>query len=68
MIMGNPTCDLDSAVCALVYGFVQYEKHKNDEVDVVPVLNITRDEYRLKTEVVYFLRKFGVDKDALTFK
>ena len=67
-VLGNPTCDLDSAVCALVQGYLEYLLRPKNEFIVVPVLNVTRNEFRLKTEVVYHLRQCAINADLLTFR
>lgn len=71
IVLGNQTCDLDSAVCALVQGFYEYvELRKNDCTSkmVIPVMNIPEKEFRIKTEVVYYLKKYNIHSDLLTFR
>ncbi|XP_011494876.1 PREDICTED: protein prune homolog [Ceratosolen solmsi marchali] len=70
VVLGNPTCDLDSAVCALAYGFLKYKEteKKDTKIGVIPMLNITKDEFYLRNEVVYYLRYCNVSKDLLTFR
>lgn len=71
VVLGNPTCDLDSAVCALVQGLLEYteaEKHGLTNVAVIPVMNIPEKEFRIKTEVVYSLKSHGIPLNLLTFK
>lgn len=61
LIIGNESCDLDSAVSAigLAYHLTnQRPNTRNNAVDYyVPVLNVPRDKLPLKSEVVHFLRK-----------
>ncbi|XP_058799640.1 exopolyphosphatase PRUNE1 [Phymastichus coffea] len=69
VVLGNPTCDLDSAVCALAKGYLEYREQAVSRITgVIPVLNVTRDEFRLRTEVVYYLKRCGVPRDLLTFR
>ncbi|XP_043286357.1 exopolyphosphatase PRUNE1 [Venturia canescens] len=71
VVSGNSTCDLDSAVCALVLGYYQYESLAEDDkkkIAVIPIMNISEREYRIKTEVVWFLRANGIHSDAITFR
>ncbi|KAL2736603.1 exopolyphosphatase PRUNE1, partial [Vespula maculifrons] len=73
IVLGNQTCDLDSAVCALVQGFCEYlnetKKNKNEEnVAVIPILNVAKKEFRIKTEVIYYFRKHGISEELLTFR
>ncbi|KAJ8668423.1 hypothetical protein QAD02_010086, partial [Eretmocerus hayati] len=75
IVLGNPSCDLDSAVCALVQGYLEREilsstTGKNDGLDfvVLPVMNVSRREFRVKTEVVFFLKRCQVSENLLTFR
>lgn len=71
VVLGNPSCDLDSAVCALLQGLSEYlDERKSDRSDtgVIPVLNIPEKELRVKTEVVYYFRRHGIPSDLLTFR
>lgn len=69
VVLGNETCDLDSAVCALVQGFFLASKVKEEKgLSVIPVMNILEKEFRVKTEVVYYLRKHNVASNLLTFR
>ncbi|KAJ6635440.1 Exopolyphosphatase PRUNE1 [Pseudolycoriella hygida] len=63
IVLGNDSCDLDSACCALCLAFF-YNKHRQSiadlvrvETPIIPVLNTSRTNLPLKTEVTYFLRK-----------
>ncbi|XP_047103073.1 exopolyphosphatase PRUNE1-like isoform X2 [Schistocerca piceifrons] len=70
IVLGNETCDVDSAVCSLVYAYIrqglsavlQETKH------YIPVLNINEEDKVLKAEVFYFLEKYGVPVDCLQFR
>ncbi|XP_008208195.1 exopolyphosphatase PRUNE1 [Nasonia vitripennis] len=71
VILGNSTCDLDSAVCALAHGFLEYkeaEEREDESLAVIPVMNVSRQEFRLRTEVVYYLNRCNVPQDLLTFR
>lgn len=60
-MIGNESCDLDSAVSAigLAYHLTNQRPNTQDSsVDYyIPVLNVPRDKLPLKSEVVHFLRK-----------
>ncbi|KAG4076146.1 hypothetical protein HA402_011492 [Bradysia odoriphaga] len=69
IIIGNDSCDLDSAVCALALAFF-YTKHSRlieelvpVEIPIVPVLNTLRINLPLKTEVTYFLNKNKISQE-----
>ncbi|KZC04737.1 Protein prune like protein, partial [Dufourea novaeangliae] len=71
IVLGNGTCDLDSAVSALAQGYSEYlGKKKNAETDmaVIPLMNIFEREYRVKTEVIYFLNHHNIPTSLLTFR
>lgn len=59
--MGNESCDLDSAVSSLCLAYF-YEQHPiNPSLkNVVPVLNISRANLPLKTEVVYYMKQMSI--------
>lgn len=68
IILGNDSCDLDSAVCALTLAFF-YTKHPLSiadlrvETPIIPVLNTSRTNLALKTEVTYFLNENKIHQD-----
>ncbi|XP_012216865.2 exopolyphosphatase PRUNE1 [Linepithema humile] len=71
VVLGNQTCDLDSAVCALVQGLLEYVDTKNrgqSNIAVIPVMNIPEKEFRIKTEVVYSLRSHNIPLNLITFR
>lgn len=71
IVLGNQTCDLDSAVCALVQGLVEYvnvKKHGQNDHAVIPVMNIPEKEFRIKTEVVYSLKSHNIPLNLITFR
>ncbi|XP_067637166.1 exopolyphosphatase PRUNE1-like isoform X1 [Eurosta solidaginis] len=71
IILGNESCDLDSAVCAiaLAYHYQQQSVAKNKkEHHFLPVLNIPRSDYPLKTEVKYVFDKHEISLDNLSFR
>lgn len=68
-MLGNSTCDLDSVVCALVYGFFQHGKLGSSAELYVPLLNIRRADYSLRTDVTHVLGRCGLsDSSLLTFR
>uniref|UniRef100_A0A182JNP7 DHHA2 domain-containing protein n=1 Tax=Anopheles christyi TaxID=43041 RepID=A0A182JNP7_9DIPT len=70
-VIGNESCDLDSAVSSIAFAFHLHHSPKmlstwyqNDTL-VFPVLNVTRAELPLKTEVTFFLKREGIALDVL---
>lgn len=69
-VLGNESCDLDSAISALIYAYFlncQFIANKC-KTPVFPVLNIDQKEFPLRTETKYFLQKVGVDIEKLIFR
>ncbi|CAG2115816.1 unnamed protein product, partial [Medioppia subpectinata] len=57
LVVGNESCDLDSAVSAVGLAFIkhtEYNKVESNNRLVIPVLNTTRNELQLKTEVIFW--------------
>jgi exopolyphosphatase len=71
LIVGNMSCDLDSVASALGMG-MYYAATAPRNVDAagvaavpVPVVRASRDDLRLRAEVMYSLRACGIDPGAL---
>uniref|UniRef100_A0A182S4W7 DHHA2 domain-containing protein n=1 Tax=Anopheles funestus TaxID=62324 RepID=A0A182S4W7_ANOFN len=71
-VIGNESCDLDSAVSSIAFAFhLQHVPtllstwYQKDSTIVFPVLNVTRAELPLKTEVTFFVRRHGIALDDL---
>jgi hypothetical protein len=69
-VLGNGTCDLDSAMSSLVYAYyLQSSGDRMNSVHHVPVLNVHRDRYNLLTDVQHVLNQCGLsDPTLLTFR
>ncbi|KAH8317361.1 hypothetical protein KR074_010686 [Drosophila pseudoananassae] len=66
LVLGNESCDLDSAVSAMTLAFIYAQRYR--EHDYVPVLNIPRRDYPLKTEVGHMFGKCGISEPVLLFR
>ncbi|XP_055846780.1 exopolyphosphatase PRUNE1 [Episyrphus balteatus] len=67
VILGNESCDLDSVVSAIALAFF-YSKIYPDQSGFIPILNIPRTSFPIKTEVTYFLGKYNITDELLVFK
>lgn len=67
VVLGNESCDLDSASCAIALAFF-YSKIYPQKSGFVPVLNIPRSSFPIKTEVTFFLGKYNITDEILVFK
>ena len=63
-MLGNESCDLDSAVSALTYGYLLW-LCKDLKTSVIPVLNIPRRDLILRTEVVFWFQRHGFQIEDL---
>lgn len=71
IVLGNETCDLDSAVSTLIQAFSEYLdgiESKETDLATIPLMNIPKREYRVKTEVVFFFKLHNVPSDLLIFR
>lgn len=70
VVLGNESCDLDSAVSAIVYAFLLHSLQVDGQeaLGVVPVLNVPVADYPLKTEVTHWLQKHGIPQNSLLFR
>ncbi|XP_067886091.1 protein prune homolog 2-like isoform X2 [Heterodontus francisci] len=66
-VLGDRECDLESAVSALAYAYFLYKTHPTDHL-YVPVLNIRRSEFPLRTEVVFILQQLNISDSSLIFR
>ncbi|XP_046550475.1 protein prune homolog 2-like [Haliotis rubra] len=66
VVLGNEACDLDSAVSALVYSFYLHQTDASGSL-YIPVLDIPRCQYHLRTEITYLLSRHNIPPEILTF-
>ncbi|KAK3094336.1 hypothetical protein FSP39_000423, partial [Pinctada imbricata] len=67
VVIGNESCDLDSVVSALTFAFYLGQISADGTI-FIPVLNIQRSQYPLRTESTFFLRKNSITDELLTFR
>ena len=56
LVLGNESCDLDSAICAITLAHHLHSKNE-DRTLVLPVLNIPQEDVPLRTEVEFCIGK-----------
>ena len=66
VVLGNMACDLDSGVSSIVLAF--HRSVTSKERVILPVLNIVKEDYPLKTELVAALESEGVNESVLVFR
>ncbi|XP_045064857.1 exopolyphosphatase PRUNE1-like [Coregonus clupeaformis] len=67
VVLGNEACDLDSMVSALAYAYFLPKTLDSGKIPL-PVLNIPRQEFPLRTDNAFLLRESGLSQDDLVFR
>lgn len=65
-VTGNQLADMDSVVSAIVYAFF-YNKHYPDNQPYLPLVNIPRNELRLRRDIELLLNSHGIEDGHLYF-
>lgn len=66
IVCGNESADLDSVVSVLTYS---YFSHLNDPTsNIIPVVNISKDDLKLRRDVCYVLESSSISDDLLYYK
>ncbi|CAL8248870.1 unnamed protein product [Lota lota] len=65
VVLGNEACDMDSMVSGMAYA---YFLSKTLGTPVLPILNIPRSAFPLRTDNVFLLRQSGVPQELLLFR
>ncbi|NXT00063.1 PRUN1 Exopolyphosphatase, partial [Jacana jacana] len=68
VVMGNEACDLDSTVSALAMAYFLAKTTPAPRAAFIPVLNIPRAEFALRTETTFLLREQGIPATSLIFR
>ncbi len=63
-VVGNEAADLDSMASAVMYAYHRAASGEN----AVPLINIPRSDYKLRTEAVYLFDRCGIDVEDLLFE
>jgi hypothetical protein len=65
--IGNEALDLDSAVCSILYAYHLSILYAKEDVGVVPVLNLSKSDFRLRTETTFLFKTLGLSMEHLLF-
>ncbi|XP_053134267.1 exopolyphosphatase PRUNE1 isoform X4 [Hemicordylus capensis] len=68
VVMGNESCDLDSAVSALALSYFFAKTLLDSKAAFIPVLNIPRLDFPLRTESTFLLKQQHIPESALIFR
>jgi exopolyphosphatase len=66
LVLGNEAADLDSMAAAVGYAYALSSARPGEPM-FVPVINIPRADYKLRTEAAYLFSEAGVPVESLTF-
>ena len=64
IVVGNESADLDSIISANILAFAY---HKMGMQNVIPLINIERRDYKLRTESYGLLKRYDIDENDLIF-
>lgn len=67
VVVGNEASDLDSMASSLTYAWLEARRAGENDPPVVPVMNIPREDFPLRTEAVWLFREAGVEVEELLF-
>lgn len=65
-VTGNQSADMDSVVSAISYAYFYNQKNPSEQ-PYLPLVNITRDELRLRRDIVLLLQSHSISKYDLFF-
>lgn len=65
-VTGNQSADMDSVVSAITYAYFYNQKFPHEQ-PFLPLVNITRDELRLRRDIVLLLKSHEITKDEIFF-
>ncbi|KAG5842731.1 hypothetical protein ANANG_G00180820 [Anguilla anguilla] len=68
VVLGNEACDVDSMVSALSFAYFLFKTSGSSGRTPVPVLNIPRANFPLRTDSVFLLRESGLSQENLVFR
>ncbi|KAJ8267489.1 hypothetical protein COCON_G00126610 [Conger conger] len=68
VVLGNEACDVDSMVSALSFAYFLFKTSGSAGRTPVPVLNIPRADFPLRTDSVFLLRESGLAQQDLVFR
>ncbi|KAJ7307223.1 hypothetical protein JRQ81_009216 [Phrynocephalus forsythii] len=68
VVLGNEACDLDSMVSALALAYFFAKTSQEAKAAFVPILNIPRQDFPLRTESTYLLKEQQIPESSLVFR
>ncbi|XP_077115732.1 exopolyphosphatase PRUNE1 isoform X2 [Ranitomeya variabilis] len=68
VVLGNEACDLDSMVSAITLAYYLAKTSSSKNIVYIPVLNIPRQDFPLRTESTFFLKENCLLEALLIFR
>ncbi|XP_044305077.1 exopolyphosphatase PRUNE1 isoform X2 [Varanus komodoensis] len=68
VVLGNEACDLDSMVSAMAFAYFLAATCPESKAAFIPVLNIPRLDFPLRTESTFFLKQQHLPESFLVFR
>ncbi|XP_048337792.1 exopolyphosphatase PRUNE1 [Sphaerodactylus townsendi] len=68
VVLGNEACDLDSMVSALALAYFFAKTAPEKRAAFIPVLNIPRSDFPLRTESTFLLKEHRIPESAIIFR
>ena len=66
-VMGNEAADLDSMASSVVYAYYLQSFNSDDNCIYLPLINIPKEDFKLRTEAVYLFTEADIDTANLIF-
>ncbi len=66
-VTGNEASDLDSMASSVAYAYLLETMNNDDDIIYIPLMNIPREDFKLRTEAVYLFGEAGIQTDNLLF-
>ena len=66
-VMGNEAADLDSMASSVVYAYFLQSQNKDDNSIYLPLINIPKEDFKLRTEAVYLFSEAEIETENLIF-
>lgn len=67
IVTGNEAADMDSCASSMLTAYL-YSKSTGNKQKVIPVINIPRDDFKTRPDIVYLFEKLGITSDHLVFE
>jgi len=67
IVCGNESADLDSVTSAISYAYFRFVENSKDAQPIIPIINITKDDLKLRRDIIHVLNDVNIDEDLLFF-